>query len=111
MRKHTADARQHVSGGDYESYVQKYPEMGEAVKHGKLSKDSAYALRNFAPQQKIMSQFEALVEARSAEIRAMHIPKAEKHRLMAEYIQQNQMRYVNAANAAGESAEQSSSSR
>ena len=110
-RQHTAEAQQHVSEKAYESYVQKYPEMGEAVKQGRLSKDAAYSLRNIAPQQKIMSQFVALVDARAVEVHAMHISKAEKHRLMVEYIQQNQMRYVNAANAAGKAAEQSSSSK
>ena len=110
-RQHTAEAQQHVSEKDYKNYVHKYPEMDEAVKQGSLTKDAAYALRNIAPQQKIMSQFEARVEAKSAEVNAMHIPKAEKRKIMSEYIQKNQMFYVNAANAAGKSAQQSSSDK
>jgi len=96
----------HVSDADYSRYVQRYPKMGDSVKRGFLSKDAAYSLRNIAPQRQIMDQFVAKVEAKRTEINARHIPEAEKRRLIREYMRQNQMRYINAANAAGKQAEQ-----
>ncbi len=99
----------HISEAKYQEYIQKYPEMGEKVKKGSLTKDAAYSLRNIAPQMKIMNQFEDNVEAKSAEINARHIPKSEKHRLIMQYMKQNQQRYVDAANEAGKEAARSQS--
>ncbi len=103
-QQHVSEVK-HVSEAEYQEYVQKYPEMGEKVKKGLLTKDGAYALRNIAPQMQIMNQFVANVDAKSTEINARHIPKAEKRKLISEYMRQNQQRYVDAANEAGKAAE------
>lgn len=95
-----------VPDAEFARYVQKYPKMGEAVRKGYLSKDAAYSLRVTAPQEQIMDQYKSNVTAKGIEISARHIPVAEKHRLIREYMRQNEMRYVNAANAAGKQAEQ-----
>ena len=99
-------AKSHVSETEFSRYAQKYPDMGNSVKQGYLTKDAAYSLRYIAPQQKIMYEFTDKVEAKRVEINAMHIPKSEKRRLYLEYIRQNQPRYIDAANAAGRQAQQ-----
>ena len=99
-------ATSHVSDAEFARYVQKYPKMGEAVRKGYSTKDAAYSLRVDAPQEQIMDQYRSSVTAKGIEISARHIPVAEKHRLIREYMRQNEMRYVNAANAAGKQAEQ-----
>ena len=53
-----------------------------------------------------MDQYVSSVMAKEKEIYARHIPAAEKRRLIMEYKRQNEMRYINAANAAGKQAEQ-----
>lgn len=97
---------QQVSDAVFSRYAQKYPDMGKSVKQGYLTKDAAYSLRYIAPQRQIMYQFTDAVEAKRVEIYARHIPEPEKHRLLIEYIRQNQMIYINAANAAGRRARQ-----
>ena len=99
-------ATSRVSDAEFARYVQKYPKMGESVRKGYLSKDAAYSLRVTAPQEQIMDQYRSDVTTKAIEISARHIPVAEKHRLVREYMRQNEMRYVNAANAAGKQAEQ-----
>jgi hypothetical protein len=99
----------HVSDADYNRYAKKYPKMGESVNQGRLTKDSAYALRNFAPQEVIMDQYMADIEKKSTEINAKNISATEKHRLIVEYIHNVNAKYVDAANAAGKRAAQETS--
>lgn len=96
----------HVSDAEFSRYVQKYPKMGESVRQGHLTKDAAYALRLMAPQRQVMDEFKSKVAARAVEINTMHISEAKKSQLIREYIDQNQVKYINAANTAGKQAEQ-----
>ncbi len=98
-------ARSHVPEAEFARYAQKYPQMDKYAKQG-LSKDALYSLRYYAPQQEIMKQFTDAVEAKRIEVSTMHISDAKKHRLVLQYLNDIQPRYVNAANAAGIQAQQ-----